>query len=97
MAHTKDYLAGELRKAGLNEMAERAAAGYYHDYLSPLAFPELQLDADLLEAGTPEALALRARHHDGEFDASVEESDDWMESPEGQATIANLMTGRAHG
>jgi hypothetical protein len=96
--HSKDYLAGELRKAGLREIADRAAAGYYHDYLSPLPFPELQLANDLEHVGTPEALALRERHVDGEFDATVEEGEVWMESPEGQATLAQLMTGRApHG
>ena len=95
--HTKDYLADELRKVGLTEMADRAAAGYYHDFLSPLAFPELQLDADLLQAATPEALALRRRHHGGEFDASIVESDEWMDSPDGQATMAQLITGRSHG
>ena len=41
--HTKDYLAQELRAAGLNAMADKAATGYYHDFLSPLALPETQL------------------------------------------------------
>jgi hypothetical protein len=92
--HTKDYLAAELHKAGLTELAGRAAAGYYHDFLSPLAFPELQLAEDLLHAGTPEALALRARHLNGEFDASPEESQDWANSPEGQEAMAALIAGR---
>jgi hypothetical protein len=38
----------------------------------------------------PAALALRARHLNGEFDASKEESDAWAESPEGKATLATL-------
>ena len=90
--HTKDFLAGELRKAGLHEMAALAAKGHYHDYLSPLDTPELQLLADLERAGTPEAMALRARHLNGEFDASAEESEAWAASPEGQAAFA-LLTG----
>lgn len=41
--HTKDKLAAVLREVGLHEMAERAATGYYHDFLSPLDLPELTL------------------------------------------------------
>jgi hypothetical protein len=89
--HTKDFLAQELEKAGLHAMAAKAREGYYHDYLSPLDFPEMQLDADLLEAGTPEALALRMRHHNGEFDASIEESEEWAASEEGQAAMRSLI------
>jgi len=88
--HTKDFLAQELRAAGLTEMADKAATGYYHDYLSPLDTPCLQLEADLREVGTPEALKLRARHIAGEFDASTEESEDWYNSPEGQEIIENI-------
>jgi hypothetical protein len=88
--HTKDILAEALRAADLPEMAAKAATGYYHDFLSPLDLPEMQLDTDLLKAGTPAALALRARHHNGDFDASVEESEAWASSPEGQAAMAEL-------
>lgn len=86
--HTKDILAEELRKADLPEMAARAARGYYHDFLSPLAAPCLQLAADLAAAGTPAALALRARHMNGEFDATAEESEEWARGPEGQAIFS---------
>jgi hypothetical protein len=77
--HTKDILAAELIKAGLPDMAAKATTGYYHDFLSPLDFPCLQLAADLQAIGTPAAMALRARHLRGEFDASLEESDEWAE------------------
>lgn len=89
--HSKDFLAQELRKAGLNEMADRAATGWYHDYLSPLDTPAITLADDLALAGTPSALALRARHLDGEFDATKEESDDWANSPDGQQTFRRLL------
>ncbi len=89
--HTKDKLAQALADAGLHEMAAKAREGWYHDFLSPLDLPEMQLDADLHAAGTPEALALRRRHHDGEFDASVEESDEWAKSAEGQETFRKLL------
>lgn len=88
--HTKDILANELRKAGLNEMADKAATGYYHDFLSPLEAPCIQLAADLWKAGTPEALALRKRHINGEFDASKEESDAWAASADGRDAINSL-------
>lgn len=80
-----------MTKAGLPEMAAKAATGYYHDFLSPLAAPCMQLAEDLAKAGTPEALALRARHLDGEFDATTEESDDWAASAEGKAAFAQLI------
>lgn len=88
--HTKDFLAQELRKIGLDEMADRAATGYYHDFLSPLPFPELQLAEDLAKVGTPAAMALRQRHLAGEFDASLEESDAWANSEEGKQSLSAL-------
>jgi hypothetical protein len=93
VTHTKDILAGALAKAGLPEMAAKAATGYYHDYLSPLPMPEVQLVQDLYDVGTPAAMLLRERAMEGEFDASTEESDEWAASPEGQEAFAQL-TGR---
>lgn len=90
---TKLFLAQELRAAGLHEMAELAADGYYHDFESPLALPEMQLDRDLFAAGTPAAMALRKRHHNGEFDASVEESEAWAASADGREAINKLIRG----
>ncbi len=89
--HTKDVLAAELAKAGLSEMAAKAAEGYYHDFLSPLDFPCLQLAADLALAGTPASMALRARHLNGEFDATEDESEAWARSPEGRNAFQQLI------
>lgn len=89
--HTKDILAAELTKANLPEMAAKASTGYYHDFLSPLDFPCQQLSQDLAKVGTPEALAIRDRHHNGEFDASMEESEAWADSPEGLAAVSQLV------
>lgn len=89
--HTKDILAGELTKANLPEMAAKAMTGYYHDYLSPLAMPCMQLAEDLAEAGTPAALALRSRHLNGEFDATMQEGDEWARSALGQETFSHLV------
>jgi len=94
MTHTKDILAAELRKAGLSDMADKAATGYYHDFLSPLDTPCLQLAADLLAAGTDASMALRERHLNGEFDATKEESDEWANSPEGRDAFSRSMQHR---
>lgn len=99
---TYDYLAQELEKIGLREMAEAAKKAYYHDYLSPLEMPSLQLLYDLAAAAmvaksvnntelADKILMLRSRHMQGEFDASSEESDDWAKSPAGQEAFNELL------
>lgn len=88
--HTKDYLAWELQKAGLHSMAAKATEGWYHDYLSPLATPCQQLAEDLEKIKTPEAQVLLSRHLNGEFDASLEESEAWVKSPEGKEGLSQL-------
>lgn len=89
--HTKDKLAAELHKAGLGNMAVLAAQGYYHDYLSPLATPCIQLAADLAEAGTPAAMALRERHLEGEFDASREEGEEWFQREGKHSLMSDIL------
>jgi hypothetical protein len=89
--HTTELLALELDKANLPEMAKKAREGYYHDFLSPLATPCIQLERDLAAIATPAAMALRKRHLNGDFDATKEESDAWAESPDGKATFERLM------
>jgi len=92
-------LADELRKVGLNDMADRAATGWYHDFLSPLDTPSITLADDLALAAaraqhcgfSADIIALRQRHLNGDFDASKEESDDWAESPDGQDAFQLLM------
>ena len=88
--HTKDKLAGELRMAGLPKMADKAATGYYDDYLSELDTPISQLVEDLANAGTPAAMTLRRRAIDGDFDATTEESEEWVNSPEGQEAFRSF-------
>ena len=101
MTHTKDKLAAALREVGLNEMADKAATGWYHDFLSPLDFPELTLIHDLKVASDAvkfdvqkmEAiLELRDDVKNGEYDASLEESEEWANSPEGKEAVRSLMT-----
>jgi hypothetical protein len=106
--HTSAKLVRALRElptlAVPPAMIRRAEEGYYHDYLSPLAFPELALVNELgalanhpSRATTGAGLALiglRQRVIDGDFDASKAESDAWAASPEGQAAWAELLKGR---
>lgn len=100
MPKTYDQLAAELRKLGLDSMADEAAKGMYHDFLSPYPLPEMRLVRDLMlehtkygddEAKRVAIMALRRRVADGEFDASKEESDEWAASPEGQETFRKLV------
>jgi len=80
-------------------MIERAVDGYYHDYLSELALPELQLVADARDLSHMPATPYQARPMwrriaerviDGEFDAGPVESDEWAASADGQATLGEL-------
>jgi len=99
--HTTVKLARALGEIpGVPEaMIKRARDGYYHDFLSPLAMPEVQLVADLRELSTRPATPRASRPLlrdlakaviNGEFDATKEESDEWMRSPEGQEAMAAL-------
>ena len=82
-------------------MIARAERGYYHDYLSPLALPELALAEELAAMarhpsrhGTPARdaiLAIRAGVLNGDFDASKAESEAWAASAEGQAAFKSLL------
>jgi hypothetical protein len=81
------------------EMVTRAVDGYYHDYLSPLATPEIQLVSDLRELASQPATPRDSRPLlrtlaqaviDGEYDATKEESDAWAASPDGQETFRAL-------
>lgn len=81
------------------EMIAKAIEGFYHDYMSPLAMPELQLISDLRDLAQAPATprdsrpllrAMARRVVDGEFDATKEESDEWARSPEGQETFRQL-------
>lgn len=99
--HTKDKLAAALREVGLVEMADKAATGYYHDFLSLLDFPEMQIEADLRAArdaaGQPDHYAIEAvrqRHLNGDFDANTAESEQWFNGPEGRDAMNRLVSGR---
>ena len=96
--HTKDKLAAALLEAGLPKLAAKAAEGYYHDFLSPLATPSMQLLIDIDEVfakhPTVELAKLRTRHMNGDFDASTEEGEEWAASEDGQAAVSRLFRDR---
>ncbi len=73
------------------DMIDKARAGFYDDYKSPLAFPEMQLRADALALGLN---AIAEGVVNGEWDATKEEADEWARSPDGQATFAELIKPR---
>lgn len=86
---TTERLARALAGEGAPEwMVNKARAGYYDDFKSPLATPEMQLYKDARDNGLD---SIAEGVLDGQWDATREESDAWAESPEGQAVIAELM------
>jgi hypothetical protein len=95
--HTNDKLADALLTIGLMDMSLKARGGYYHDFLSPLAVPEMQLLNDLTIAAKArpdieqKIFDFRNRVINGEFDASAEESEEWAQSEDGQDTFRRLI------
>jgi hypothetical protein len=105
-ARTSQKLADTLRAAGFEDLAVRAEADEFHDYLSPHAMPEMMLDrelyalafdatlTDLTDQQRIAAQNIRARHHNGEFDADLKESDEWAASEAGQEAFRLLKEGK---
>ena len=99
-AKTSQKLADALAEVGLTDLAARAAEDEFHDFLSQHDMPDLELHGALLrlvQSGDPAtvaaASAILVRHHQGEFDATLEESEAWADSDEGKAAFAKLMEG----
>lgn len=94
---TRDKLAAELRNVAAiaspsnaekyEAFAKRAETGEFDDYASTYVCPVTQLHNELVAAGFTKFAARVAR---GEFDATKEESDEWMRSREGQAAAKEL-------
>jgi elongation factor P--beta-lysine ligase len=89
-APSSERLAKALEGAGLHDLAARARADEFHDYLSPHALPSIELDRALVAAGEA-ATIIRAAHHNGEWDATTEESEAWARSTEGKRTFDELL------
>jgi len=84
-------LAAALHEAGIEDLAKLAEDGYYNEFFGPLDLPELALVHDLQKVGTKEALALRLRVINGDFDAGKEESEEWAKSADGQDAFRRLI------
>lgn len=100
-AKSSQYLANTLRAAGpaFEGLAMRAEKDEFHDFLSPLDMPSIELDKALVgiiiaygyTSPARAATELRKRHHNGDFDATPAESEEWAKSPDGQATFNALI------
>jgi hypothetical protein len=101
-AKTSQKLADTLRAAGFEELAVRAEHDEFHDFLSQHDLPSMALDLalmtllkrDLTKQAISTLTRILERHHNGEFDADLAESEAWAKSEEGQATFENLVKGR---
>lgn len=90
---SSERLACELDRAGFTDLAARARHDEFHDFKSPHAMPEHVLVAELRRLKLPAAEALARRVIDGDFDATVEESEAWAKSPEGREAFRALWEG----
>ena len=98
-AATSEKLAKRLDEVGLDGVAEMARADMFHDFRSPFALPEMELEAALRAARDAcmddvrrvNIEDVRLDLINGEFDASAEEGDEWAAGPEGQAAFRSLF------
>jgi hypothetical protein len=86
---TTERLARALEEANApGEMIDKARAGYYDDFKSPLAMPETMLLSDARNAGLEE---IAQGVLEGRWDATPEESAAWAKSPEGREVMSQVM------
>ena len=78
----------KLNDPALEPLIKRAREGYYDDYKTTIPTPLVQLAQDITVCGHSEFVE---RIKDGEFDATKEESDAWVKSPDGQAALRSLV------
>jgi hypothetical protein len=87
--NSTEKLVRALREAGASQrLLARARADEFNDYRSRHALPQ----HELLAAARAEGLeGICQSVINGEFDATVEESDMWAASPEGQEAFRELL------
>ncbi len=101
-AKTSETLAQALDELGLHLMARRARTDEFHDFLSPHDTPTLKLvellhhcaeaTATTSKPGLAERIdKLRRDVINGDYDASLEESEEWANSEEGRAAFGWLI------
>lgn len=88
---TADRLAAAIREVATEQrhhrFADRAATGEFADYGEVHACPITECRRLCLQYGLK---SIAERLADGEFDASIEESDEWARTPNGQAVAREL-------
>lgn len=70
-----------------SEIISKAKSNQYHDYKSDSATPIFDLVNDCIKAGLSE-IAEKAKQ--GVYNATKEESDEWVKSEDGQGAINSL-------
>jgi hypothetical protein len=89
--NSTEKLVRALQASGASaRLLARARADEFNDYRSPHVFPQHELLAAAREEGLE---GICQSVIDGEFDATVEESDMWAASPEGQEAFRELFGG----
>lgn len=78
-------------KPDLKRWRRSPSGGHYNEFFGPLDTPELVLADELAQIGSAPALALRERVINGEFDAGIEESEEWATSPAGRDAFDQLL------
>lgn len=104
---TTEFLGRVLDEVGLADMARRAREGHFDDYFAPADVADglelLRLVTELNAAAElpatkrndrPRIRAIREAVKCGEFDGTIEESDRWAASKDGQDTYKQLAEGR---
>jgi hypothetical protein len=88
---TSERLARALEVLGdsqLTGLVEKARAGFYDEFKSPLPYPQMTLISELSKLGQ---FGMIKRVADGEFEATMEEAQAWADSPEGQAALVGQL------
>jgi hypothetical protein len=94
MRPSDNKLSAALYEANLPELAARAEHGEFNEFFGPHAMPQILLAQELADIGSKNALAVRARLVEGEFDAGEDESEEWGRSADGQAAFGRLLRGK---
>lgn len=99
-AKTSEKLARALEDIGLETLAIRARRDEFHDFLTPHDLPQMELLNELDRAlrlkahGDPVLTNLirkvRQEVINGDYDASLEESEEWARSKEGREAFAQM-------
>jgi hypothetical protein len=102
---TPMYLGRVLEAVDVGDMPRRAREGHFDDYAAPsevadgleLIYLVTELERrkrKLGPAGRSYVDAVITAVKEGEFDATLQESDRWAASADGQATFRQLLEGR---